>query len=163
MRVTGFIIILQITIIRGLFPKAGLGTPCLFLYTPAEEIFQVKKGCFPTAEQIVVVMDHANLRFENTHTIGSWHEAFEPEEARLLWDRLELPHSPNHGSWLNMAIALRMLNHHGLTGRIPAIEQMRQEVSAWNTLRNKTARVIDWRFITADARIKLKHLYPQFE
>jgi hypothetical protein len=60
-------------------------------------------------------------------------------------------------------IELNVINNHGLTSRIPTIEQMRKETAAWNRRRNKEARKIDWRFTTADARIKLKRLYPQFE
>jgi transposase len=113
---------------------------------------------FPFAEKIVLVMDNLN-----THSIASLYEAFEPEEARRIRDRLEIHHTPKHGSWLNMAeIELSVLNNHGLKDRIPTMEQMRREVSAWNHIRNEQARTIDWRFTTADARIKLKRLYPQF-
>jgi len=60
-------------------------------------------------------------------------------------------------------IELNVINNHGLSKRIPDIEQMRQETEAWNRERNKQARKINWRFTTADARIKLKRLYPLFE
>jgi transposase len=124
----------------------------------AGQIKKLVNEDFPDAEKIILVMDNLN-----THTIGSLYEAFEPEEARRIRDRLELHYTPKHGSWLNMAeIELSVLNNHGLSDRIPTIEQMRQEVSAWNALRNKNARTIDWRFTTTDARIKLKHLYPHF-
>ena len=113
---------------------------------------------FPEAEKIVVVMDNLN-----THSIASLYEAFEPEEARRIRDRLEIHYTPKHGSWLNMAeIELSVLNNHGLKERIPKLEQMRKEVSAWNRIRNEKVRTIDWRFTTADARIKLKRLYPHF-
>ncbi|MDR1636256.1 MAG: hypothetical protein LBR93_02860 [Treponema sp.] len=73
-------------------------------------------------------------------------------------------YTPKHGSWLNMAeIELNVINNHGLSPRIPDIEQMREETAAWKRRRNKEACKIDWRFTTADARIKLKRLYLQFE
>jgi transposase len=124
----------------------------------AVQIKKLTDEDFPDAPKIVLVMDNLN-----THTIGSLYEAFEPEEARRIRDRLEIHLTPKHGSWLNMAeIELSVLNNHGLSARISTIEQMRREADAWNTIRNKTARTIDWRFTTADARIKLKRLYPHF-
>jgi hypothetical protein len=113
---------------------------------------------FPGAKKIVLVMDNLNM-----HSIASLYEAFEPEEARRIRDRLEIHHTLRHGSWLNMAeIEPGVLNNHGLKDRIPTIGRMGKEVSAWNAIRNEKARTIDWRFTTADARIKLKRLYPQF-
>jgi hypothetical protein len=113
---------------------------------------------FPFAEKIVLVMDSLN-----THSISSLYEAFEPEEARRIRYRLEIHYTPKHGSWQNMAeIELSVLNSHGLKDRVPATGRMEKEVSAWNTIRNEKARTIDWRFTAADARIKLKRLYPQF-
>jgi transposase len=86
------------------------------------------------------------------------------EEARRLRDKPEIQYTPKHGSWLNMAeIALNVINNHGLSARIPMIDQMRRDTKAWNRRRNQEARKINWRFTTADARIKLKRLYPQFE
>jgi transposase len=114
---------------------------------------------FPGAEKIVPVMDNLN-----THSIASPYETFPAEEAGGLRDKPEIHYTPKHGSWLNMAeIELNVINNHGLSPRIPAIEQMREETAAWNRRRNKEACKIDWRFTTADARIKLKRLYPQFE
>ena len=99
----------------------------------------------------------------NTHTIGSLYKAFPPEEAKCYCDKLEIHYSPKHGSWLNMAeIEINVLVNHGLAKRVPTIEQMKKEVSAWNKSRNKTANKINWRFTTDDARFKLKHLYPLF-
>jgi hypothetical protein len=60
-------------------------------------------------------------------------------------------------------IELNVINSHGLSKRIPATEQMRKEAKVWNRRRNKEARKVNWRFTTADARTKLKRLYPQFE
>jgi hypothetical protein len=78
-------------------------------------------------------------------------------------DMLEIHYTPKHGSWLNMAeIELSVLNGHGLSDRIPTMERKEQETAAWNRVRNEKASKIDWRFTTADARIKLKRLYLQF-
>ncbi|GHV93680.1 transposase [Spirochaetia bacterium] len=113
---------------------------------------------FADAEKITLVMDNLN-----THSIASLYKAFPPEEANRIRNRLEIHYMPKHGSWLNMAeIELSVINNHGLSDRIPAIEQMRAETDAWNLRRNKDACKIDWQFTAADARIKLKRLYPQF-
>jgi hypothetical protein len=123
---------------------------------------QIKKLAgedFPRAEKIVPVMDNLN-----THTVASLYETFPAEEARRLRDKLEIHYTPKHGSRLNMAeIELNVINNHGLSQRIPAIGQMREEAAAWNRRRNKEACKINRRFTTADARIKLKRLYPLFE
>jgi transposase len=100
----------------------------------------------------------------NTHSIGSLYEAFPPDEAKRIKDKLEIHYTPKHGSWLNMAeIELNVINNHGLSARIATIEQMSTVAAAGNLWRNGAASKIDWRFTTADARIKLKRLYPQFE
>jgi transposase len=100
----------------------------------------------------------------NTHNIASLYETYPAEEAKRIKDKLEIHYTPKHGSRLNMAeIELNVINNHGLTSRIPTIEQMRKETAAWNRRRNREARKIDRRFTTADARIKLKRLSPQFE
>jgi len=93
---------------------------------------------FPDTEKIVLV--HDNL---NTHTIGSLHKTFTPEEARRLRDKLEIHYTPKHGSWLNMAeVEINMLVSHGLSKRVSTIQQMRREVVVWNKARNKTASKI---------------------
>jgi len=110
----------------------------------------------PDAERIVLVLDNLN-----THSPASLYEAFPPAEAKRLADRLELHHTPKHGSWLNMAeIELSVLGRQCLDQRLPSMLHLQREVAAWVARRNAAARVIDWRFTTADARIKLKHLYP---
>ena len=114
---------------------------------------------FPEAERIVVVMDNLN-----THTPASLYVAFEPAEAKRIWDKLEFHHTPKHGSWLNMAeIELSVLSRQCLDRRIPDQEVLTAEVAAWEEERNATGATINWRFTTADARIKLKHLYPSLE
>ncbi len=92
---------------------------------------------------------------------ASLYEAFAPEEARRLVDRLEIHDTPKHGSWLDMAeIELSVLASQCLDRRIATREEVVREVAAWEAERNAAAVTIDGRFTTADARIKLKHLYP---
>ena len=111
---------------------------------------------YPDAEKIVLVMDNLN-----THSPSSFYEAFEPQEARRLTEKLEIHYTPKHGSWLNMAeIELSVLARQCLAGRIPSFEQAQQRVQAWQEQRDHAGATIDWRFTAADARIKLKHLYP---
>jgi hypothetical protein len=97
-----------------------------------------------------------------THSAASLYEAFAPEEARRLVQRLEIHYTPKHGSWLNVAeIELSALSGQCLDRRIPTIDLMRREVAAWELDRNNRNATIDWRFTTEDARIKLKRLYPK--
>jgi len=111
---------------------------------------------FPTATTIRVVSDNLN-----PHDPGSLYEAFAPEEARRILDRLELHHTPKHGSWLNMAeIELSVLGRQCLDRRIADHDMLVREITAWEAPRNSREATMDWRFTTADARIKLKHLYP---
>jgi transposase len=125
----------------------------------AGQIRRLEDEDFPDAEKIILVMDNLN-----TPSIASLYETFPPDETKRIKDRLEIHYTPKHGSWLNMAeIELNVINNHGLSPRIPTIEQMREEAAAWNRRRNKEACKINWRFTTADTRIKLKRLYPQFE
>jgi hypothetical protein len=99
----------------------------------------------------------------NTHAIGALYETFPPEEARRIRERLEIQLTPKQGSRLTMAeTELNVLINHGLSPRIPRIKQMRKETEAWNRERNATAKKINWRFSTEDARIKLNRLYPLF-
>ena len=111
---------------------------------------------YPAAERIVLVLDNLN-----THGPASLYEAFAPEEARRLVDRLEIHDTPKHGSWLDMAeIELSVLASQCLDRRIATREEVVREVAAWEAERNAAVVTIEWRFTTADARIKLKHLYP---
>ena len=125
----------------------------------ARQIKKLVTVDYPYAEKIVMVMDNLN-----THTIGSLYKTFPPQEAKRLRDKLEIHYTPKHGSWLNMAeIEINVLVNHGLSKRVPTIQQMKKEVKAWNKARNKTTSKINWRFSTDDARIKLKCLYPHFK
>jgi transposase len=111
---------------------------------------------FPGAERVVVVMDNLS-----THKPSSLYKAFAPEEAKRILDRLEFHYTPKHGSWLNMAeIEFAILQRQCLNRRIPDQETLRQEVAAWQQRRNIESVNVDWRFTSADARIKLKRLYP---
>ena len=114
---------------------------------------------YPTVEKVVLVMDNLN-----THGIASLYEAFAPEIARALAARLEIHYTPKHGSWLNMAeTELSVLARQCLDRRIDDRDLMAREIAAWETARNNAEARINWRFTTADARIKLKRLYPSFD
>jgi len=115
--------------------------------------------CYPHADKIVLV--HDNL---NTHKPASLYEAFPPEEARRLIDKLEVHYTPKHGSWLNMAeIELGVLQRQCLNRRIPDLATLKSEVAAWQRARNSEQVKVKWQLTTADARIKLKRLYPVVE
>ena len=114
---------------------------------------------YPEAERIVLVMDNLN-----THTPASLYEAFAPAQAKRLADKLEIHYTPEHGSWLNMAeIELSVLERQCLDRRIGDEATLAQQVAAWEAARNARATLVDWRFTTADARIKLKRLYPSIQ
>jgi DDE superfamily endonuclease len=114
---------------------------------------------YPEAAVLVLVMDNLN-----THGIASLYEAFEPAIARALAARLEIHYTPKHGSWLNMAeTELSVLSRQCLDRRIESKEIMTQEVATWEKERNQACKKIDWRFTTADARVKLKRLYPSYQ
>lgn len=114
---------------------------------------------YPEAQCIRVVLDNLN-----THKPASLYEAFAPSEARRVLDRLEFHYTPKHGSWLNMAeIELSVLANQCLDRRIADKETLKGEVRAWASNRNDRAASVNWRFTTADARIKLKRLYPSFD
>lgn len=110
----------------------------------------------PEAEKITLI--HDNL---NTHVPYALYEAFEPQEAKRILDKLDIHYTPKHGSWLNMAeIELSVLSRQCLARRIPDKETLKKEIAAWEKHRNEQLRTIDWQFTTDDARIKLKRLYP---
>ena len=108
------------------------------------------------AEKVVLVMDNLN-----THKLASLYEAFPPEQARRIAEKLEIHHTPKHGSWLNMAeIELSVLARQCLARRIETREELEREVATWEEERNERGIEIQWHFTTADARIKLRRLYP---
>jgi len=109
---------------------------------------------FPKAKAIVLVMDNLS-----THTLSSLYEAFPPEEARRLTERFEIHHTPKHGSWLNIAeILLSSLARQCLDQRIATRDELQAHLDAWR--RTRTTGRVNWRFTTADARIRLRRLYP---
>jgi len=111
---------------------------------------------FPEAEVTRVVLDNLN-----THSPAALYEAFEPAEAKRILNRLEFHYTPKHGSWLNMVeIEIAILEKQCLDRRIAAEDTLRREAAAWEAPRNEQQATVDWRFTTADARVKLKSLYP---
>jgi hypothetical protein len=113
----------------------------------------------PDAERIVLVMDQLN-----THSPASLYAAFPPTEAKRLADRLEIHHTPKHGSWLNVAeIELAVLERQCLRQRFAGRTALAAAATAWAARRNISAAAVDWRFTTADARTKLKRLYPALQ
>ena len=113
---------------------------------------------FADATKIVLVQDNLN-----THRPASLYEAFPAEEARRLVERFEWHYTPKHGSWLDMAESeLSVVSSQCLDRRIPDKQTLIKEVAAWEAARNKNHAKADWQFTTADARIKLKRLYPAF-
>jgi hypothetical protein len=116
-------------------------------------------GRYRDADKVVLVMDQLN-----THSTASLYEAFEPAEARRLAERLEVHHTPKHGSWLNMAeIELGVMGRPCLGDRVADKAALDGRVRAWAESRNAERRRADWQFTTADARVKLKRLYPSIQ
>jgi transposase len=114
---------------------------------------------YTEAERVVLVCDNLN-----THTPAALYEAFEPAEARRLAERFEWHYTPKHGSWLNMAeMELSVVARQCLDRRIPDLARLREEVHLWEEERNAAVVKVDWQFTTADARVKLKKLYPTIE
>ncbi len=112
---------------------------------------------FPEAEIIRVVLDNLN-----THTPAALYQTFPPEEARRLTRKLDFHYTPKHGSWLNMVeIEFSILARQCLNRRLPDLDCVCREVEAWEEARNAARATVEWRFTTADARVKLHRLYPQ--
>ena len=123
----------------------------------AHEIRRLLEEDYAAAEKVVLVCDNLN-----THAIGSLYEAFPPETARGLVERLEIHYTPKHGSWLNIAEnELSVLTRQFLDRRLPDQETLHSETTAWHTSRNAPEKGVDWQFTTHDARIHLRRLYPQ--
>ena len=125
----------------------------------AEMIRELCDELYPDAERIVLVPPGVDQL--NTHHTASLYQAFEPAQAKRLADKLEIHHTPKHGSWLNMAeIELSVLSRQCLDDYFETREQLAGEIAQWERPRNEQRMGIDWRFTTADARIKLRKLYP---
>jgi hypothetical protein len=122
----------------------------------AEVLRWLAEDVYGEAEKIVLVLDNLN-----THTLASLYQAFEPEQARRIAERFEVHHTPKHGSWLNVAeIELAVLARQCLDRRIESTDELWKELESWEDERNDQQIGVNWRFTTADARIKLKRLYP---
>ena len=122
----------------------------------AMEVEELLRTRYASAEKVILVCDNLN-----THTMGAFYEAFEPEKARAIVRRLEFRHTPKHGSWLNMAeIELSVLARQCLDRRIADQGLLKGEVAFWEARRNLAGTGVKWRFTTSDARIKLHRLYP---
>jgi hypothetical protein len=116
-------------------------------------------GPYRDAEKLVVVMDNLN-----THSTASLYEAFPPDKARRLAEKLEIHHTPKHGSWLDIAeIELSVLARQCLHQRIGSLSELKEILAAWEEQHNAEPRAVAWRFTTEDARIKLRRLYPILE
>lgn len=115
---------------------------------------------YPNVEKIILVMDNLN-----THTPASFYKAFPPEEAFRLSQKLEIHYTPKHGSWLDIAeIELSALTIQCLLGeRIPSIDSLNQILNSWSLKRNFEQKGVSWQFTASDARVKLKHLYPDIK
>jgi hypothetical protein len=124
----------------------------------AQEIKELLDVDYAEVQKVILVCDNLN-----THKISSLYEAFSPQEARRLRNRLEIHYTPKHGSWLNIAeIELSILTRQCLNRRMGDLAQYCNEVKSWYNQRNAIQKVVDWQFTTENARIKLKKLYPQF-
>jgi len=125
----------------------------------AECVRTILDDFYPDATLVRLVLDNLN-----THTLASLYEAFAPAEARRLARRLDLHFTPKHGSWLNMAeTEIGILTGQCLDRRIDQTEVLCREVSAWENDRNDAKATINWRFTIADARVKLKNIYPSIK
>ena len=125
----------------------------------AEFIKKIAEEYYPEVEIITLVMDNLG-----THTPSALYERYQAAEAKRILDRFEFVFTPKHRSWLNMAeIELNVLNNQCLGRRIDSIDKVREEVEAWEKARNGFNKKINWQFTTANARIKLKRLYPSYD
>ena len=125
----------------------------------ALEVRELLDVDYPQAKRVTLVADNLN-----THIYASLYEAFEPAEAHRLIERLELVHTPKHGSWLNIAeIELNVLSRQCFCQMIGDKATLKREVAAWEADRNARQTGVDWQFTTPNARTKLKRLYPQIQ
>ena len=127
--------------------------------TYADVIIHICRDLYPEATKITIVEDNLSA-----HKLAALYEKLPPQEARQMIRRLEIVRTPKHGSWLNIAESeLSVLTRCGIKERTPDKESLVRQVEAWQATRNKNGTTVDWRFTTADARIKLKRLYPEYK
>jgi hypothetical protein len=125
----------------------------------AEEIERLVMHYFKDAEKVTIILDNLN-----THTKGALYTRFPPQYCREILLRCEFIYTPIHGSWLNIAESeLSVLSKQCLSVRIGTLEEVCKQVKAWTTYRNLRSRGVNWQFTTADARVKLHSVYPQFQ
>ena len=124
----------------------------------AREVEELLRTRYASADKVILVCDNLN-----THTRGAFYEAFEPEKARAIVRRMEIRHTPKHGSWLNIAEneLSSMTRQCVKDRRFATIDDLRTPTTAWHQRSNARQRGVDWQFTTANARIKLKRLYPK--
>jgi hypothetical protein len=123
----------------------------------AQQVRQLIDVDYKKARTVTLVMDNLN-----THGPASLYEAFEPQEARRLIEKLEIVHTPKHGSWLNVAeVELAVLEKQSIGGRVPDAMALQERAKSWEQDRNAAKAKVNWHFTAADARIKLRRLYPQ--
>ena len=154
------------------------GTACVFLFTEplagrrqasvserrtgvdwARQMQVPLESDYAKAQKVILVCDNLN-----THKVASFYEAFAPDVARRLVERVEIHHTSKHGSWLNVAeCELSVLSRHCLRSRTGEIETLRRNVTTWQHERNERQCAVEWHFTTDDARIRLKRLYPQYQ
>lgn len=127
--------------------------------TYAKIILHLATVVYPDAKKITLVEDNLSA-----HKLAALYEIVPPQQARSIIRRIEVVRTPKHGSWLNIAESeLSVLTRCGLKRRTETKEKLIQDVEAWQDKRNDNHKIVDWRFTTADARIKLKRLYPIYE
>lgn len=122
----------------------------------AKVVGRIVEDWYADADQVILVQDNLSA-----HRKAALYEVFEPERARAILRKLDFIYTPKHGSWLNVAeIELSVLTRQGLPHRVASLTEFEQQVQAWVKQRNDQSAKVDWQFTTADARIKLKRLYP---
>ena len=124
----------------------------------AIEVAALLTGRYAAADKVILVCDNLN-----THTPGAFYEAFDPATARALVRRLDIRHTPKHGSWLNVAeCELSAMTRQGVSGRrFGTLDELRAETTAWQVHTNDRQRGVEWQFRIDDARVRLKSLYPK--
>ena len=126
----------------------------------ALEVTALMAGRYADCEKVLLVCDQLN-----THTIGAFYEALEPDKARRVVRRIEFCHTPKHGSWLNVAEnELSAMTRQCVKGRrFGTIQTLREEIAAWSSETNNLQKGVDWQMKVEDARVKLTSIYPKIK